>query len=189
MRRLFYVIILIALIALFAIGGYFANNFWIHRYDDLIERQTKVYQLDRDLVWSIIYQETYFRSEMLGADKEVGLMQVTPVVAQEWAKETGIKDLERQINEDHTKVLREPERNIQIGCWYLEKLRENFRDSPDWEARVLAAYNAGLSRALEWDKSPDGKPLTETEFIDRIDISTTRAYVSQILKRYRETKK
>ncbi len=188
MRRLLLVIVLLTT-ALLAVGIYFANTYWIHRFDDLIERQAKVYQLDKDLVWSIIYQETYFRPEMLGADKEVGLMQITPMVAQTWAKETGIKDLERQISEDHTAVLREPERNIQIGCWYLESLRENFRDTPEWEARVLAAYNAGLSRSLEWNKSPDGKHLTEEEFINRIDIPSTRAYVSQILRRYKSLKK
>lgn len=185
MRRFSIVLILLFFAALLAVGIYFANNYWIHRFDEIIERQAKVYQIDKQLVWSVIYQETYFRPEMLGADKEVGLMQVTPTVAKEWAKETGMKDLERQISENHEAVLLDPERNIQIGCWYLEKMRESFRDEKDWQARVLAAYNAGLSRAKEWNKPNTDKPLTEEEFINRIDISTTRAYVSQILKRYR----
>ena len=122
----------------------------------------------------------------MGEAGEVGLMQITPTVAREWAKETGIEDFEQQIARDHIGVLREPERNIQIGCWYLEKLGERYRDLPAPSARTLAAYNAGASRVAEWDKVPPGAaPLTEDEFISRIDIRTTRAYVTDILQRHR----
>ena len=73
-----------------AAGLYFFNQYWIHRYDALIARQAAVYRLDPDLVWSIIYEETYFRPWRKGDAGEVGLMQVTPAVAREWAAETGM---------------------------------------------------------------------------------------------------
>ena len=54
---------------------------------------------------------------------------------------------------------------------------------------MLAAYNAGDSRASEWNRpAPGARPLTEQEFIARIDIPSTRAYVSSILDRYRRIK-
>jgi soluble lytic murein transglycosylase len=85
--------------------------------------------------------------------------------------------------------MRDPEHNIQIGCWYLEKLFERYRDLPEPHARVLAAYNAGPSRVADWDKVPQGSaPLSEEEFIRRIDITSTRAYVTDILHRYRYLK-
>jgi soluble lytic murein transglycosylase len=179
--------LMILLFAAISLAGmYFGNRYWIHRYDTVIEHQAPFYHLDPELVWSLIYQETYFQTTKIGEAGEVGLMQITPTVAREWAKETGIEDFEQQIARDHIGVLREPERNIQIGCWYLEKLAERYRDLPAPEARTLAAYNAGASRVAELDRVPEGAtPLSEDEFISRIDIRTTRAYVTEILKRYR----
>ena len=83
--------------------------------------------------------------------------------------------------------MRDPERNIQIGCWYLEKLRENYRGYPAETSMTLAAYNAGPGRVDEWTRETDVANISENDFIDRIGISSTRAYVSSILKRYRNT--
>ena len=113
-------------------------------------------------------------------------MQVTPAVAREWAKETGFKEFEKQAAGNVNEFLRDPERNIQIGCWYLETVREKYRGFPAEKAMTLAAYNAGPSRVEEWTKDSDKSKISEAEFIERINISTTKAYVSSILKRYYE---
>jgi soluble lytic murein transglycosylase len=176
------------LIIALTIGGtgvLFFRNYWVHRYDELIRRQATVYRLDERLVWSVIYEETYFQAWKLGANEEVGLMQVTPVVARDWGRETGLKELERQAAEKTNEVLREPERNIQIGCWYLEKLREKYRGLPAETAMTLAAYNAGPSRVEEWTRGVNGSDLSEADFVSRIEIGSTRSYVSSILSRYR----
>ena len=81
--------------------------------------------------------------------------------------------------------LRDPERNIQIGCWYLEKLRESYRGAPAETAMTLAAYNAGPSRVADWLKDKDPNKVSENEFVSSIGISTTKNYVSSILDRYR----
>jgi soluble lytic murein transglycosylase len=175
--------------ALAAVGLYLFNQYWIHRYDDLIERQARIYRLDPLLVWSVIYEETYFRPWKVGEDAEIGLMQVTPTVGREWAEETGMRELARQMQRDPASVLSDPERNIQVGCWYLEKISKDYRDTPGAEARMLAGYNAGPSRAAEWNRTAPGQPPLDAEqFIRRIDIASTRAYVSSILARYRERK-
>jgi peptidoglycan lytic transglycosylase len=90
---------------------------------------------------------------------------------------------------DPQSTLRDPERNIQIGCWYLEKIYEQFRDWPEAETRMVAAYNAGPSRAVEWSRSDQpGNTQSGVEFINRIDIPSTRAYVLSIMQRYRQLK-
>src|SRR5438552_9039689 len=94
MKRL---VIFLLLIFTIAIGVYFFNQYWIHRYDNLILRQAGIYRLDPDLVWSIIYEETYFSPWKKGQDNEIGLMQVTPAVGRAWAAETGMRELERQM--------------------------------------------------------------------------------------------
>ena len=186
MKRLFLVILIVLTVV---IGSYFLNQYWLHRYDGLIARQAAVYRLDPDLVWSIIYEETYFSPWKNGKDGEVGLMQITPTVGREWAAETGMRELERQMAQNPAAALRDPERNIQIGCWYLEKIYEQYRDTPDPEPRVIAAYNAGPSRAAEWNKVSEGaRPLNGEEFINKIDIPSTRADVISIMERYRKLK-
>ncbi len=184
MRRYLLSILFVAAISSL-VGLYFFNQFWIHRYDDLIARQASVYRLDEAFVWSVIYEETYFRAWKIGAAEEVGLMQVTPTVAREWAKETGFQEFERQTAQNVVEFLREPERNIQVGCWYLEKLRGNYRGFPAENAMTLAAYNAGASRVEEWSKSTDeAKKMSEQEFINNINIASTKSYVASILERY-----
>jgi soluble lytic murein transglycosylase len=186
MRRVL-VVILLALTLLLAV--YLFNNYWTHRFDSLIRTQASIYRVDPDLVWSIIYEETYFSPWKLGKDGEIGLMQVTPAVGREWATETGMRELQSQMTADPQSVLRDPERNIQIGCWYLEKIYAQFQDKPEVETRMVAAYNAGPSRAVEWSRSdPPGNTQSGAEFINRIDIPSTRAYVISIMQRYRQLK-
>ena len=181
--------LIFVLVVIAGSAAIFFPDYWVHRYDDLIARQARVYRLDEKLVWSLIYEETYFRAWKIGAAEEVGLMQVTPTVAREWAKETGLKDFEKQAAENVNKFLADPERNIQVGCWYLEKLREQYRDRPAETAMTLAAYNAGASRVEEWTRDTDTEAMSESDFVSRIAIASTRSYVSSILERYRSQPK
>ena len=101
-----------------------------------------------------------------------------------------MRELAGQMRDDPEAALRDPERNIQVGCWYLEKIAKDSRDTPGAEARVIAAYNAGPSRAAEWNKTAPGAPaLSAEDFVERIDIASTRAYVSNILARYGELRR
>ncbi len=170
------------------VSAFLFNNYWTHRFDAMIARQAAIYRVDPDLVWSIIYEETYFSPWKKGQDGEIGLMQVTPTVGREWATETGMRELERQMATNPESLLRDPERNIQIGCWYLEKIWEQFQDVRDVEPRMIAAYNAGPSRAVEWSRVEEGKSQSGAEFITRIDIPSTKAYVMSIMERYRRLK-
>ena len=181
-------LVAIVLVLTLLLSVYLFNNYWTHRFDAMIARQAAIYRVDPDLVWSIIYEETYFSPWKKGKDGEIGLMQVTPTVGREWATETGMRELERQMAADPQTLLSDPERNIQIGCWYLEKIYEQFQDAPDAETRMIAAYNAGPSRAVEWSRVEEGKSQTGAEFVNRIDIPSTKAYVLSIMGRYRGLK-
>ena len=186
MRRIVFALLLLSVLA--ASGAYLFNRYWIHRFDTLIARQASIYQLEPGLVWSVIYQETYFKPWVIGGAGEIGLMQITPVVAREWAQETGFKELSEQAARDPQAILSDPERNIQIGCWYLEKLYEQYRDLPGADARMLAAYNAGPSRVTEWNQTGNARPANEDDFVGRISIPSTKIYVTEILARYRALK-
>ncbi|HXI23365.1 MAG TPA: transglycosylase SLT domain-containing protein [Pyrinomonadaceae bacterium] len=186
MKRL--AIIFIVLI-LAACGLYFLDQYWIHRYDGLIAQEAARYHVDPDLVWSIAYEETYFRPWKKGSHGEIGLMQVTPGALQDWASANTTPVNQQRATNDPGSVLNDPEKNIQVACWYLQKAGEDYPDTPGREARMLAAYNAGRSRAADWNRVDNGaRPLTEEEFIARIDIASTKAYVTSILGRYHRVK-
>src|SRR6266508_3601721 len=111
MKRL--AIILIALIVI-GCGIYALDQYWIHRYDSVIAREAARYHVDPDLVWSIAYEETYFSPWKKGSHGEIGLMQVTPVVAREWAANSGVAQTDSRTAMDTETLLSDPERNIQI---------------------------------------------------------------------------
>ena len=187
MKRL--AIILIILVV--AAGAlYLLHQYWIHRYDSAIAREAARYRVDPDLVWSIAYEESYFRPWKDGRDGEIGMMQVTPGALSDWASENASASVQQRSASNPTDFLRDPDRNIQIACWYLHRAGEDYPDNiPGREARMLAAYNAGRKRAMDWSRVETGAPpLTEQQFVDRIDIASTRAYVSSILERYRRVK-
>ncbi|HEV2905063.1 MAG TPA: transglycosylase SLT domain-containing protein, partial [Pyrinomonadaceae bacterium] len=155
----------------------------------LIASESARHKVDADLVWSIMYEETYFSPWKRGDKGEIGLMQVTPTVAREWVAESGAPEVPPANAADPETLLTQPERNVQIGSWYLGKFGEQYKNTPGREARMLAAYNAGNSRVVEWARVPEGTPpLNEQQFIERIDIPSTRAYVTSILRRYHEVK-
>jgi soluble lytic murein transglycosylase len=176
-------LIIVAMVG--AAGYYFFSDYWEHRFDEIITRQSRVFNIDETLVWSLIYQETYFRTTAIGQDGEIGLLQVTPLVARDWARTTGLNEFERQANENLVGLLQNPERNIQIGSWYIDKVRAAYRGRPAETAMTLAAYNAGPSRVAEWTQGADASTMTEAEFISRIGIESTKNYVTSIMQRYR----
>ena len=181
--------IILAVLIIVACGLYFLDHYWIHRYDSVIAQESARYHVDPDLVWSIAYEETYFSPWKKGRNGEIGLMQVTPAVAREWASDNAIASTTPSTAIDANALLSDPQRNIQIACWYLQKAGEDYKDTPGREARMLAAYNAGPSRAADWNRVESGaRPLNEQEFIARIEIPSTRAYVTSILGRYRRVK-
>src|SRR6266852_4760987 len=104
MKRL--VVIFLTLVVL-ALGLYFFDQYWIHRYDSVIAREAAAHHIDPDLVWSIAYEETYFRPWKNGKDGEIGLMQVRPGVAHDWATDT-----DHRAAEDVATLLRNPEHNV-----------------------------------------------------------------------------
>ena len=90
-------VLVVALLALTIIlSAYCLNQYWIHRYDALIAKQAVIYRVDPDLVWSIAYEESYFRSWMKGRNGEIGLMQVTPAVARDWASENANASMQQR---------------------------------------------------------------------------------------------
>ena len=163
---------------------------WLHwrstRFDYLISQAAARNGVDFYLAKALIYEESWFRPESSGSAGEVGLMQITRAAASDFAAETGFP-------EHTTEQLIEPELNVEIGCWYLGKSLEHYKDSPNPILFALFRYNAGESRANNWlrlalSAPPPAGTSPEQYYLSLAEYPKTRAYVSRILKRYRSRK-
>ena len=67
--------------------------YWTHRYDGLIAAAAQQNNLDPALVRAIVYEESFFSAGARSSQNAVGLMQVTPVVAQHWVEATHARSL------------------------------------------------------------------------------------------------
>ena len=144
------------------------------RYAGEINAAASKYGLDSRLVRALIYEESRFRADQTGGAGEVGLMQVIPSRAgADWARAHHRAIPERSEFFD-------PEFNLEVGCWFLRDSIDRFKDHDQAVELALARYNAGLTRARKWAPQDKRAPI-----IDKIDIASTRRYVSNIMKRYK----
>ncbi len=153
------------------------------QYDYFISQAAARNGVDFFLVKSLIYEESWFRSEIRGPAGEIGLMQITRAAASDFAAQKGFPPFQ----DDR---LLEPELNIEIGCWYLEKSIEHYKNSPQPTLFALLRYNAGETRANNWLRHALSTPLPagvslEIHYLSFVDFPKTRAYVRRILQRSR----
>jgi len=180
---------------LIAISGLVAWRYWTHRFDKLIAAAARQHGVDPALVKAIVYEESFFSPTAHSSQNAVGLMQVTPVVAQQWVESTRSRSLSEAVAAIPRKSPRESEAgfeeaftdpavSLHVGCWYLQSLFNRYRGDPDPLAFALAAYNAGPSNVDRWASTANRVNITREEFIARIDYPATRSYVQKIIQRY-----
>ena len=138
-----------------------------------IAEAAKRHGLDPQLVRSVVFQESRFDPFTRGKHGEYGLMQVLPAGSvTDWAR------IHRK-KVPSADELTDPVLNLEIGCWYLSRAKRRYGEYRDNLVLALAMYNAGIRRAEKWKP-----PKKDGDAMSRIDIKSTRRYVSQIIKRY-----
>ena len=188
------VLLLIVLAAALALGAWAAWHYWTHRYDELITRIAAQHQLDPRLVKAIVYEESFFRSHARSSQNAIGLMQVTPVVAEELIGTTHSRTLAEAIAEvagtklapadSFEEAMSDPATSLHVGCWYLRTLLNRYRDEPNALEVALAAYNAGPTNVERWAGGGERVRLSRDDFLARIQFPATREYVRRITERY-----
>ncbi|OQW96107.1 MAG: hypothetical protein BWK77_06405 [Verrucomicrobia bacterium A1] len=160
-------------VAMIAIG--LGALYWrVHRFDGAIWAAGTAYGVDPELLRAMIWRESRFDPGALGKAGEIGLMQVTPGAAAEWAAAESRSRPTRQ-------ELLDPKTNTRAGAWYIGRAIRRWSGRPDPVPFALAEYNAGLSNADRWARNA----TNALEFRERIGYPTTRKYVDDILARYR----
>jgi len=109
-------------------------------YRDLVEASAKKYNLDPDLVTSVIAVESNFDPKAVSRKNAHGLMQLLP----ETAAQLGVKNID------------DPTENIDAGSRYLKYLLQMYNGNL---SLALAAYNAGPEKVQLYGRIP---PYSET---------------------------
>lgn len=176
-RTLTFKLVLIILLALsilcvVLVYGWVQRRMYPLKYEDLILRYASEYGLDPYLVCAVIWVESKFDEVATSHKGARGLMQVIPSTGRWAAEKLGIQGYDDDS-------LYDPAVNIRIGCWYLDRLRSQFKGNLDL---ALAAYNGGSSNVEKWLEDPryskDGKGL------DDIPFKETRDFVARVWSAY-----
>ena len=161
LMKVLIVIVLLAVVAIAVVKRMFPI-----RHSGIITRYAREYELNEPLVYSVIFTESKFVGKAVSEKGASGLMQLTKMTADWGNEELAIE------NYDYAKIF-DPDINIRLGCWYLNKLISQYGNTDT----ALAAYNAGSGNVSKWladsNCSKDGKtlyniPFKETEqYVER----------------------
>ena len=139
------------------------------KYSIYVEKYSKEYSIDENLVYSIIKAESKFDKDVISYKGAKGLMQISDIT-RDWA----IEELSLGNNAD----IFDPDTNIKIGCWYLNKLYKQFGQFD----LVIAAYNGGSGNVQKWLN--DEKYSSNGE-LHSIPFPETANYVDKVKRYYK----
>ena len=140
-------------------------------FNEQVQRSAKEYNVDPNLLWALIKQESSFNAVAVSGVGAIGLTQLMPSTAKDIASRLHII-----INETD---LLEPELNIRFGTYYLSSQLTKFSGDMD---KALAAYNGGAGNVGKWSNSKIG--VTKVDFPTAISFLETREYITKISNSY-----
>ena len=141
-------------------------------YTDLLQRHTTKYEIDPLFVAAMIREESRYNADIVSYAGAIGLMQIMPATGRELASRL-------KIPRFSTKMLYNPDINIQMGSWYMKSLMNQFDNN---HALVAGAYNGGPGRMRRWIKAKQISDLDE--FIEDIGIDQTRRHIKKVIDSY-----
>ena len=144
-------------------------------YSEYVEKYSKEYNVDKDLVYAVIKAESNFNSNAKSSKDAIGLMQLVESTAKEICKKV---DIQLKDNELSEKLL-EPEININLGTKYLSILIEKYQNVEI----AITAYNAGIGTVDNWIEK--GIIKSDGSDIENIPYKETNNYVRKILRDYK----
>ena len=101
------------------------KNLYKVEYTEIIDKYSKEYNIEKELIYSIIKNESHFNKEAKSSKNAIGLMQVL----ESTKSDIEIEDLDLFNEED----------NILVGTKYLSLLNAKYKNIE----LAIAAYNAG----------------------------------------------
>ncbi len=126
-------------------------------------------KLNPALISATVFAESGFNPVAQSHKGAIGLMQVMPATGEWVAGQMMWKDF--RVNDLH-----DPDKNLQIGIWYLAYLKRSFNQN---DYLALASYNAGSRYVLEWVEQ--GVWNGDMVKVEQIPFPETKNYVLKVL--------
>ena len=149
------------------VNFYLSYNYPI-KYEKVADQVCAEVGVDKSLVLAIIKTESGFDPNAVSKKNALGLMQVIPETIQYTSQKYGI---EVGINDIFI-----PEKNMEIGAYYLKNLIERFGSTD----RAILAYNAGPSVVKRW--VDEGLEDVNDDTYSWVPYEETRNYIKRVKK-------
>jgi soluble lytic murein transglycosylase len=137
-------------------------------YDAEVSAAAKLTQLEPELIYSVMRQESLYRADAVSPAGAMGLLQMMPETARRTAQNW-------KRTRPKTDDLLIPATNVTLGAGQLRMLIDRFRGQT---VVALASYNAGPAAAARW---LPGEAIESDIWIENIPYNETRTYVQRIL--------
>jgi soluble lytic murein transglycosylase len=179
-RIILYSVLAIVLVAA-CISAAFISDFIERRkyplkYEDSIIKYSAQNGIDPYLAAAVINVESGFNPSIRSEKGAIGLMQIMPDTGDWLYEQMGKSGFDPAL-------LREPETNIELGCYYLNYLSQKYGGR---QTNFLAAYNAGPGRVDQWLANPSYS--SEGETLANIPYKQTNDYVKKVVQAYEKYK-
>lgn len=154
---------------------------WIYRnvvfprkYKEIVEQACSIYNVDPNLIYAIIKQESKFNEKAVSHSGAKGLMQIMDATAQEMAENiNGIDSNNLDMYDPYT--------NILIGTKYVSYLINHF-DGNYYLA--ITAYNAGMGKIEAWLDKSYNEYTTYSDVYNCIEYTETKNYLTSVIYNY-----
>lgn len=165
--------VLVLLIALFlGTARFIAYSLYPLPYRAEIVHWSREYGHDPLFIAAVIRVESKWQATAVSRKGARGLMQVMPETGSWAAKKLGLANFE-------TDLLYDPGTNIQIGCWYIDSLRDQLGGDT---ILAMAAYNGGLTNVKRWLERSEW--TGEGSTVEQIPFGETRDFLKRIMSDY-----
>lgn len=168
MKKIFLVLLAIVLVVLifFNVKDFVLKKLYPKEYNEYVEQYAKEYNLNENIIYAIIKNESNFDKDISSNKGAIGLMQIM--------QETG-NEVANRINIEASNLL-DAKTNIQIGTKYFSELYQKYNNTN----LALAAYNAGTGNVDKWIES--GIIKSSGEDIENIPYKETNMYVRKVIQ-------
>ena len=150
------------------------KNIFLYHYSYPSLKDYKIYKdVEKELVYAVIKQESAFDIKAISRVGARGLMQVMPATASKVSKQLKLSYSKKRLTSD-------AQYNVNLGSYYLYSLANNY----DSYLLALIGYNAGPRRVKRWVKKygdPRKDNVDTISWIEKIPIRETRLYVKIVL--------
>ena len=177
-KTIFIILIIVFIIGIIAIGDIpqkIKEQIYTKEYVEQVEKYSKEYQVDTNLVYAVIKAESNFKPNAKSNKNAIGLMQLMEDTAKDLLKRVDLKITDEELKNK----LYDVDININLGTKYLSILLERYGNIEI----AVTAYNAGIGTVDNWIEKDIIK--SDGSNIENIPYRETNNYVRKILRDYK----